>query len=67
MPSVISESVFRPLIFEPEQPTEADLEAMGFDVRHLGFYVWLVRHGIEPTMDGDTRPSVSRFGHLAVS
>ncbi len=44
------------------QPTEQDLQAMGFDVRRLGFYAWLVAHGREPNLDEDAPVSALRCG-----
>jgi hypothetical protein len=61
MPSAIQEPVWRPFAFA-EQPSQASLEAMGFDVRRLGFYAWLVTHGREPLLDGEIRISTPRFG-----
>ncbi len=37
------------MVIEPDEPvTPANLEAMGFDLRQLSFYAWLVAHGREP-------------------
>lgn len=41
--------------------SELALASMGFDVRHLRFYAWLVEHGREPVVDDSTPLSIRRY------
>ncbi len=49
-------------IFTPQKRSdECGLVSIGFDVKQLEFYAWLVEHGKEPQIEHTARLSVSRF------
>ncbi len=67
MATLIQEPSWRSFLTVEEPITEASLEAMGFDVRRLEFYAWLVAKGKEPLVDAGTAILVPRREHAPLT
>lgn len=67
MATLLQEPSWRSFLTVEEPVTEASLEAMGFDVRRLGFYAWLVEAGKEPLVDAGTPVLVPRREHVSLA
>ncbi|HVA23432.1 MAG TPA: hypothetical protein VMW62_03490 [Chloroflexota bacterium] len=49
-----------PFLPENRPIAELSLLAMGFNIRRLGFYAWLVEHGKEPLVEDGQRIAIPR-------
>lgn len=64
MASVVEQPAYwRALKVANQSLNEGSLQAMGFDVKRLGFYAWLVAHGREPQLEPGARLSAARHSN----
>ena len=67
MATLMQQPSWRSFLTVEEPVAEARLAAMGFDVRRLRFYAWLVATGREPLVEPDTALCVPRREHPPVT